>query len=167
MAGLLLGTCAACGRVENTTGPGQGTVVGSRPAPGDSPSESADGTDPVDPGAEPTDDAPTVPPTDAPPADADAVPCAGKPPVAQVVAALRRDRSDIPLAGATPKASTGPLCAGSWQYTILSIPDREPLQVITRGGAGALKVVTAGTYVCTPTVAAAAPAGIATAAHCQ
>jgi hypothetical protein len=167
LVGLLLAACAACGRVENTTPPSAGGVAGSRPAPGDSPSAGDDGT--VDPDAEPSDEPPPDLPTGEPTADtgADAVACAGKPSTAQVVSALRRDRSDIPLAGANPTASTGPLCAGSWQYTVLSIPNREPLQVITRGPVASLKVVTAGTYVCTPTVKAAAPAGIAAAAHCE
>ena len=95
-----------------------------------------------------------------------AVACAGKPSLNQVVAALRRDRDILP-AGVTPKAATGPLCAGSWQYTVLSIANRDPLQVVTRGEAASLKVVTAGTYVCSPSVTAAAPPGILTAAHCQ
>jgi hypothetical protein len=167
LVGLVLTACAACGRVENSTMPGQGTVAASRPAPADSPSEGDDGT--ADPDADPTDDPLPEQPTGEPAPDtgATAVACAGKPSTAQVVSALRRDRSDIPLGGTAPTASTGPLCAGSWQYTVLSLPNREPLQVITRGPVAALKVVTAGTYVCTPTVTATAPAGIAAAAHCQ
>jgi hypothetical protein len=39
--------------------------------------------------------------------------------------------------------------------------------VVTRGSAGALTVVTAGTYVCIPEVVGAAPAGIVSAAHCR
>jgi hypothetical protein len=83
-----------------------------------------------------------------------------------VIAALRRDRNLLPP-GATPKIVTGPLCAGSWQYTVMNIPGREALQVVTRDSAGALTVVTAGTYVCIPEVVGAAPDGIVSAAHCH
>jgi hypothetical protein len=69
--------------------------------------------------------------------------------------------------GVTPKIVTGPLCAGSWQYTVMNVPGREALQVVTRGSGGALTVVTAGTYVCIPEVVGAAPAGIVSAAHCR
>ena len=67
----------------------------------------------------------------------------------------------------TPQVLTGPLCAGSWQYTIMTVPDHDPLQVVTRGAASSLTVVTAGTYVCTPEVTGAAPSGIVSAAHCR
>ena len=52
------------------------------------------------------------------------------------------------------------------QTAVLSIRGRDPLQVITRGTPAALKVVTAGTYVCTAAVNATAPTGIRTAANC-
>jgi hypothetical protein len=94
------------------------------------------------------------------------VSCAGSPSVSQVVAALRRDRDILP-AGVKPTATTGPLCATTWQYTVLALPDRDPLQVVTRGSGGSLTVVTAGTYVCSPAVTGAAPPGILTAAHCR
>jgi len=172
LVGLLLLTGAAgCGRGEKTAGPSAGTVSGSPPAPEDSPSEEPDGTG-TDSGPDtaPTDDGdlPGLPST-APDAStgATAVACNGKPGLAQIVAALRRDRADAVPAGVTPTASTGPLCADSWQYTVLSIPNRDPLQVVTRGAAASLKVVTAGTYVCTPAVNAAAPLAIRTAANCQ
>ena len=170
LVGLVLLTCTACGRVEDTAGPSVGAVSGSPPAPDDSPSEDPDGTGTdSDPAPDPTDDGafPGLPSTDpGGQPGASAVPCNGKPTVAQVVAALRRDRADAVPAGATPTASSGPLCADSWQYTVLSIPNRDPLQVVTRGAAASLKVVTAGTYVCTPAVNAAAPPGIRTAANC-
>jgi hypothetical protein len=63
-------------------------------------------------------------------------------------------------------ARTGPLCAGTWQYTVLAVTGREPLQVVTKGPASALVLVTAGTDVCSVPVRTEAPAGIVSAAHC-
>jgi hypothetical protein len=167
LTGLVLLTCAACGRIEETGAPSGAISGGSAPAPSDSPSEEPDGTG-TD--SDPTDDPlpPLDPPSTDPEADtgAAATPCNGRPSVAQIVAAIRRDRGDAVPAGVTPTASTGPLCADSWQYTVLSIRGRDPLQVITRGTPAALKVVTAGTYVCTAAVNATAPTGIRTAANC-
>jgi hypothetical protein len=61
---------------------------------------------------------------------------------------------------------TGPLCAGTWQYTVVLVPNREPLAVVTRGRPGALELVTAGTNVCSIPVRTEAPIGIRTAATC-
>jgi hypothetical protein len=91
--------------------------------------------------------------------EAAAVPCAGSPTGEQVIAALRRVAGLLPTTG-TVTVRTGPLCAGSWQYTVVEVAGREPLQALTRGEPGALTVVTAGTDVCTVEVRAAAPAGI-------
>jgi hypothetical protein len=60
----------------------------------------------------------------------------------------------------------GPVCAGSWQYTIFAVAGREPLQVVTQGEPAALTLVTAGTEVCSTQVLAQAPAGIIAVAQC-
>jgi hypothetical protein len=93
-----------------------------------------------------------------------AVGCNGHPSADQVIALLRR-ASMIP-ASTRPKVTTGPLCAGTWQYTVLTLPDRDPLQVVTRGAPEALTVETAGTNPCTAQVRANAPAGIVSAISC-
>jgi hypothetical protein len=90
--------------------------------------------------------------------------CAGRPGADQVVALVRA--KGILDGTGTVSARLGPLCAGTWQYTILAVPGREPLQVVSQGQPGALVLVTAGTDVCTDQVRAAAPAGIVAAAHC-
>ena len=90
--------------------------------------------------------------------DTVAVSCAGQPDQAELLDLLR----DEGLLGAGTEAQvvTGPLCAGDWQYAVVTVPDLDPLQVVTRGEAGALQLVTAGTDVCTPEVRIQAPAGI-------
>jgi hypothetical protein len=155
-------TATGCGRVERLPSPHAGrSAVGPRTSA--SPSEaSAEPNDPSTATPEPTDLLPTA--TALP--DATASPCSGGPSADRVIAALRRDRNLLP-SGVTPKIVTGPLCAGSWQYTVMNVPGREALQVVTQGSAGALTVVTAGTYVCIPEVVGAAPAGIVSAAHCR
>jgi hypothetical protein len=151
-----------CGRVERLPVPHAGRSV-------TGPGASASASDPS--AAMPDEVSSATPePTNLPTAtalpDATASPCSGGPGADRVIAALRRDRNLLP-AGATPKIVTGPLCAGSWQYTVMNVSGREALQVVTRGSAGALTVVTAGTYVCIPEVVGAAPAGIVSAAHCR
>jgi hypothetical protein len=61
----------------------------------------------------------------------------------------------------------GPLCAGTWQYTVLTVTGREPLQVVSRGTPQALQLVSAGTDICSVELRAAAPPGILSVAHCQ
>jgi hypothetical protein len=95
-----------------------------------------------------------------------AVPCAGRPGADQVVALLRRTPGLL-SGGATVTVRTGPLCAGTWQFTVVTVPEREPLQVVTKGAPGALTLVTAGTDVCTAPVRAGAPAGILAVARCS
>jgi hypothetical protein len=92
------------------------------------------------------------------------VPCQGKPNGDQVVALLRRSSSLLPRDVRVTVPAPGPLCAGDWQYTVLQIADQEPLQVVSRGPASALTLVTAGTDVCSIPVRTAAPAGVRTAA---
>jgi hypothetical protein len=170
MALVLVVATAGCGRVVPSSpvgGPGDGAAP-------ERPSASPSADEGLPPDEPPPSDAaepftpPALPaPTFAPPPEATtAAPCAGRPSVAQVIAALRRERNLVP-AGVAPRATTGPLCAGSWQYTILDVPNHDPLQVVTRGNADALTVVTAGTYVCTPEVTGTAPAAIVSAARCR
>lgn len=94
-----------------------------------------------------------------------AQPCQGYPSGDQVIALLRRTTGLLP-AGGTVTVRTGPLCAGSWQYTVLTVADRDPLQVVTRGSPQALELVTAGTDVCTVEVRVVAPAGIRAITRC-
>ena len=94
-----------------------------------------------------------------------AMPCAGRPGGDQIVAVLRRSPGVL-APGANPTVATGPLCAGTWQYTVVTQPNLDPLQVVTSGAPGSLTLVTAGTDVCTPEVRTGAPQGILSAAHC-
>lgn len=94
-----------------------------------------------------------------------AVACNGRPDASVVISLVRRSGA-LPSGGGQARASTGPLCAGTWQYTVLTVPGKEPLQVVSTGAPGALKLVTAGTDVCTVDVKAGAPAGILQAASC-
>jgi hypothetical protein len=147
------------------------------------PDESADAYPTEEPTEEPTDELtpeatpPPVTPTPTPVvvvttppvgptfADAVAVACAGRPRADQVIAVARAVPRLLP-ASVTVTVKVGPLCAGTWQYTVLAAPDREPLQVLTRGAPSALAFVTAGTNVCTANAITGAPAGILAAAHC-
>jgi hypothetical protein len=90
--------------------------------------------------------------------------CNGYPPLSKIVTLLRDQK--VLGTGGTPSAEIGPLCASDWQYTVVDEAGHEPLQVITRGAPASLRLVTAGTDVCTDEVWGAAPAGILTAAHC-
>lgn len=91
-------------------------------------------------------------------------PCAGFPASDRVVALLRRT-GVIPGSG-TVTVTTEPQCAGTWQYTVVAVPERDPLQVVTRGAPTALELVAAGTDVCTVDVRALAPAGIRAITRC-
>jgi hypothetical protein len=94
------------------------------------------------------------------------VACNGRPSAEQVITVTRRQPHLIP-AGATVTVTTGPLCAGLWQYTILTITDREPLQVMTKGAPTSLTFVTAGTDVCSVEVLAGAPLALQRTANCR
>lgn len=110
--------------------------------------------------------APTGPPPTPTFGESTTTPCNGRPGSAQVIALLRRSTELLPRS-ATVSVPIGPLCAGTWQYTVLSMPNREPLQVVTKGEPAALTLVTAGTDVCSSIpVRVTAPAGIRTAASC-
>lgn len=93
------------------------------------------------------------------------VACLGAPSGDQVIAAVRQKTRLLPRTG-TITVPTGPLCSGTWQYTILQAPNRDPLLVVTRGTPTALTIVTAGSDVCTITVRTQAPAGLLAAARC-
>ncbi len=111
---------------------------------------------------------PSVPTTSPPPtgfSESYVVSCNGRPSASQVIAVVRRHGSLL-AGGASVSATTGPLCAGIWQYTVLAVPDHEPLQVVTKGSPSALQFVTAGTNVCTVDVRAGAPVALLTTANC-
>lgn len=97
--------------------------------------------------------------------DSNVVPCNGTPTGAQVIAVVRRQPSLLP-SGATVTVQTGPMCIGTWQYTILVAAGREPLQVLTKGVSPAISFVTAGTDVCTVDVRATAPVALLDLASC-
>ncbi|MDI1461731.1 hypothetical protein QEZ54_12175 [Catellatospora sp. KI3] len=113
------------------------------------------------------------PPPTAPPATATSVAfpeitateCLGRPGADQVIAALRRTSRILPAKGKVNVVGP-PMCAGTWQYTVLSVTGREPLQVVTKGAPDKLTVVTAGTDICTIEVRNFAPAGIRLTAGC-
>lgn len=130
-----------------------------RGAPLPSPSQSP--TPSTSPGGTPTASGPPRPSASPTPTFGEftAVDCAGRPSGGQVVSFLRRASRLLP-SGAKVTVATGPLCAGDWQYTILQVPDREPLQVVTSGPPNDLELVTAGTNVCSAEVRATAPYGI-------
>ncbi|SBT49549.1 hypothetical protein [Micromonospora auratinigra] len=126
------------------------------------PTTAATATATAMPGATPT--LPPPPPTPAPtgtPGDQLAVPCSSGPSGDRVVALLRGPARVLPR-GVRVTVGTGPLCAGGWQYTVLTVAGHEELQVVTEGRPTALKLVTAGTDVCSPEVRAAGPPGIRT-----
>src|SRR5689334_9061680 len=108
---------------------------------------------------------PTTPPSPSGFSESYVVPCGGRPSASQVIAVVRRPGSLL-AAGVPVSATTGPLCSGIWQYTVLAVPDHEPLQVVTKGSPSALQFVTAGTNVCTVDVRAGAPVALLTTANC-
>jgi hypothetical protein len=140
---LLLG-CGPPPQVEPTPDaplPGQGTP-GSPAAP--SPGQPA----PASP----------LPGTEEP----EAVECDGEPDANAVLAALR----EAGLLDADAEVVEGPLCADDWQYAVVAVPDRDPLQVITSGPPDELTLETAGTEVCTIEVRVHAPRAIRAVAGC-
>lgn len=167
LAGLLVAlttgaALAGCGaarppapvRRSAATGPGRSPAPTAAPRP---------------PAPKPTPGSTTARPTAAPATtfpEAYAVGCAGRPAAEQVVALLRGTTGLLPP-GVAVTVSMAPQCAGSWQYTVVSVPDREPLQVVTRGTPTALRLVTAGTNVCTIEVRTQAPRGILTLTQCE
>ncbi|MFC6019019.1 hypothetical protein ACFP2T_22765 [Plantactinospora solaniradicis] len=103
-----------------------------------------------------------TPPTASPTSASGLVPCAGNPSQAQVTALLRRS-ANLPRS-ARVSYQVGPLCAANWQFSVVTVAGREPLQAVTTGPGNALRLVTAGTEVCTVRVRTEAPTAIRTAA---
>lgn len=87
--------------------------------------------------------------------------CRNGPSAAQVLAVLE-GMPGIPEEELAVTA--GPFCAGAWQFAAVEIadaPDKaEELFVVTTGTPTALRVIEAGTDVCSPDVQSRAPAGI-------
>jgi hypothetical protein len=144
---LLVAGCGAPPQPEQPAGPTSPPATSGTSAP------SAPGPAPGLPGGPPPG-----------PEDPFAVDCAGEPDQTDVVDLLRAE--GLLEAGSEVRVVTGPLCAGDWQYAVVAVPDLDPLQVVTRGEAGALELVTAGTDVCTVEVRIQAPVGIRDAAAC-
>ena len=90
-----------------------------------------------------------------------AVACQGGPSQQRIID-LVRGRSGLLPRNAKVRVQTGPLCAGDWHFTALDVTGYEPLQVVTRDQAGTLRLVTAGTDVCSVEVRVAGPLGIRT-----
>lgn len=88
-----------------------------------------------------------------------AVDCRGNPTGDQVIALLRRS-PHLLASGTRVTVLVRPLCAGTWQYTVVEVPGREPLQVVSSGRPTSLTLVTAGTDVCGIPVRTSAPPGI-------
>ncbi|MEH1012709.1 hypothetical protein V6U90_06260 [Micromonospora sp. CPCC 206060] len=129
------------------------------PAGGALPTRSAPPASPTLP-AVPAPPAPTftLPPVPTP-ADQNAGPCRSGPDAGQVIGLLRRADGLLP-AGVRAKVTKGPLCADGWQYAVIDVTGHEALEMVSRGRPGALKLVTAGTDVCTIEVRTLAPSGI-------
>jgi hypothetical protein len=87
-------------------------------------------------------------------------PCGPRVTADQVISLVRNTTEIRPS-----RAVTGPLCAGTWQYTELQVPNGDPVQAITASRDG-LRLVAVGTDVCTVEVKLQAPSGIRTAAGC-
>ncbi|WP_374225229.1 hypothetical protein [Micromonospora sp. C95] len=90
-----------------------------------------------------------------------AVACTGEPSAKRIIE-LVRGRRGLLSSSARVSVSNGPLCAADWHLTSLDVAGYEPLQVVTRDRAGTLRLVTAGTDVCTAEVRVASPPGIQT-----
>jgi hypothetical protein len=152
-AAALLAALAGCARTP---------IPATDPAPVVSvPSTTVGGSDPIVPPP-----APTLAPTSATPSfdPSVAVSCNGRPAVDQVVAVLRA-KGVLP-SGDRVTARLGPLCAGTWQYTVLTVSGQDSLRAVTQGAPTTLALVTAGTDVCSSAIQNGAPSGILAAAHC-
>jgi hypothetical protein len=106
--------------------------------------------------------APTTAPTTTRPTPSPAARCTGGPTKQQVLD-LVQGKPGIPDEDLT--VTEGPYCAASWQFAILGIAGRdtddvEPLLVVSTGRPSALRLLEAGTDVCTDRVERDAPAGI-------
>lgn len=153
--GVALGTLAGC-----ASAPGLSPLPSEVPSasPSASLSARADRTPVV-----PVPSTPSQSPTGFP--ESYAVTCNGKPGLDKVVALLKA--KGVVSGSATVTAKEGPLCAGTWQYTVLDVTGLGPLQVVTQGAPTALKLVTYGTDVCSVEVRTQAPFGIRAQAQCS
>lgn len=88
------------------------------------------------------------------------VPCGSRVTADQVMNVIRNQTQIRPS-----RATNGPLCAGTWQFTELQVPGGDPVQAVTVTRDG-LKLVSVGTEVCTAEVKLQAPSAIRTAAGC-
>jgi hypothetical protein len=88
----------------------------------------------------------------------------GSPEADELLALLRSE--GMLAAGVDAEVTEGPLCSGDWQYAVVTVPDRDPLQLVSRGRAGDLELITAGTDVCSVEVRFQAPPGIQGIAAC-
>lgn len=89
------------------------------------------------------------------------VPCGARVTADQVISLVRNSQTKL----RPTRANTGPLCAGTWQYTELQVLEGDPVQAITVSRES-LKLVAVGTDVCTAEVKLQAPSAIRTAADC-
>jgi hypothetical protein len=89
------------------------------------------------------------------------VACGGRPSAAQIVTLLKR-RGLLP-SSYRERVTVGPMCAGTWQWTVLETSNG-PLQAVSELSDNTLRLITAGTDVCSIEVRAGAPAGIRAAA---
>ncbi|GAA1850590.1 hypothetical protein [Asanoa iriomotensis] len=93
--------------------------------------------------------------------DSPAVACGGRPSAAQVITLLKR--RGLLASSYRGRVTVGPLCAGTWQWSVLDTSNG-PLQAVSEITDNTLRLVTAGTDVCSVEVRAGAPAGIRAAA---
>lgn len=101
----------------------------------------------------------TVSPT---PTPSHAALCTG-PPTGPQILALIKDRKGVPKV--TLQVDSGPYCSGDWSFTTVEVADEnedqlEPLMVVATGKNATLKLVAAGSDVCTNQVVTTAPPGI-------
>lgn len=163
-ARLLAATLAALAALTTgTTGCGPPPEL-ARPSPPPrlpSPTPSATPSPlPPSPTAAPASPSPSSPRFD----EQSAVPCRGVLTGEAIVSVLRR--TGVLPSGVAARVTRGPLCSGDWQYAVVTVADRDPLQVITEGQSSSLTLVAAGTQVCTAEVRVNAPPGIRTTAGC-
>ena len=113
----------------------------------------------VPPRTLPTSRTPTTRPTTPPPPPAPK--CRSGPTAAQVLAVVN-GKPGVPT-GEELKVTTGPFCAGTWQFSTVvlkSKPNSEPLLVVTKGKPAELTLIEAGADVCSERVQNQAPPGI-------
>ncbi|MBG6068855.1 hypothetical protein IW248_005142 [Micromonospora ureilytica] len=147
LALVVLVSCGAPPGLGEPTGVPTHTATPTTPAPSTAPATPPATAPPL----------PTVTPT--PDAGLVATACRNGP-TGQRVLRLLRGRAGVLPANVRVQVRTGPLCAGDWQFTVLTVTGHEELQVVTRGEPSAPVLVTAGTDVCTIEVRATSPAGI-------